>query len=67
VQDSYYKDVHIDLATIVAEMASEVGWVHDETIDYPVARTKAALHPGVRRYRKSFEATESLIVLRAPS
>ena len=63
VQDSYYKEQHFDLPQIVDEIGHSLGR-SAERVDYPVARTKAAIHPGSRSYRTSFTATESLVVLR---
>jgi hypothetical protein len=61
VQDSYFKEIHFDLATIVTEMGQSFGRP-SERMDFPVSRTKAAIHPGSRVYRQTFSATESLIV-----
>jgi tRNA G10 N-methylase Trm11 len=61
VQDSFYKDVHLDLAAIVREMAASLHWSHLFRLDFPVHRTKAAVHPGTRRYRSHFGATETVL------
>jgi hypothetical protein len=63
VQDSYFKEVLFNLPAIVAEMGQSLGR-RSERLDFHVSRTKAAIHPGSRTYRKTFSATESLIVLR---
>lgn len=63
VQDSYYKEIHFDLPAIVSEIGSRLGR-RAERIDFPVPRTKAAIHPGARAYRSDFGATESLVMLR---
>lgn len=63
VQDSYYKDIRADLASHIIEMARSIGWSSHKRFDFPVARTKAGMHPGARQYRTDFSATESLIVL----
>jgi hypothetical protein len=62
VQDSYFKEVHLDLPQIVAEMGDALSRPHSR-INFPVATTKAAMHPGSRAYRTSFTAIESLVVL----
>jgi hypothetical protein len=62
VQDSYFKEIHFDLPGIV----SELGVAQSRSamrLDFPVQRTKAAIHPGSREYRNSFDAVESLVVL----
>lgn len=62
VQDSFYKEIHNDLPTIVQEMILLAGFDTIERHDFAVQRTMAALHPGTRKYRRSFGATESLIL-----
>jgi hypothetical protein len=62
VQDSFYKELHNDLPSVVQQMAALVGFSTTERHDFAVPRTMAALHPGTRKYRRTFEATESLIV-----
>ncbi|MGH2939400.1 MAG: hypothetical protein ACRDPE_14930 [Solirubrobacterales bacterium] len=62
VQDSYFKELHFDLPGIVAELGVAQGKAATR-IDFPVQRTKAAIHPGSREYRDSFNAIESLVVL----
>lgn len=64
VQDSYYKDLHLDLAAMVDEMGEARGLVLKDRVDFPVRSTKAAVNPRARRYRTHFEATESVIFLR---
>jgi DNA modification methylase len=67
VQDSFYKEVHLDLAAILIEMGKSVGLRLTERFDFTTKSTMAAVHPAARRYRQSFEATESVLVLRAPA
>jgi DNA modification methylase len=63
VQDSYYKDVHVDLAAVLGEMALANGWESTARIDFPVSHNLASMHPGVRRYRSAVSATESALTL----
>jgi hypothetical protein len=63
VQDSYYKDIHIDLPALICDMSAAVGWSGWERIDFDVPRTMAAINRGTRRYRDDFRATESAVVL----
>lgn len=67
VQDSYYKEVHVDLPTIVVEMAALVGWNLQSKRDHLIASTMAASNPGSRIYRKDFSATESVLIFRKDS
>lgn len=64
VQDSYYKEIHVDLAAIVTEMLADRGWLNVEAVHFPMAVTKAAIHPGARTYRSTFSATETVLVAR---
>jgi SAM-dependent methyltransferase len=64
VQDSYYKELHIDLARIVREMAEGLGWQRVDQTDFAIAKTKAAINPGARSWRGDFSATESALLLR---
>jgi len=62
VQDSYYKDVHIDLPRIVHEMSESIGFTLDRREDFAIPRTKAAVHPSSRSWRSTFTATESILL-----
>lgn len=63
VQDSYYKDVHVDLPGLIGDMSRSAGWAAWTRRDYAVARTMSAMNPGSRAYRKDFGAVESALVL----
>jgi DNA modification methylase len=63
VQDSYYKDVHANLAEIIGEMAASLGWSTLDRKDYEIQSTKAAINPRVRKYRSTFGAMESALIL----
>ena len=65
VQDSFYKDIHIDLQQLLVEIAESCGWAADSRHDFPVPRTLAASNPRSRKYRTNHKATESVIQLRA--
>lgn len=61
VQDSYYKDIYLDLAAIVSDMMSIRERRVDRRFDF-VAHSLAAINPRSRKYTRSFLATESLLV-----
>lgn len=61
VQDSYYKDVHNDLPTIVGELAGGHGLRLRRREDFRLTKTLAGSHPHTRTYRKSFEAVEAVL------
>lgn len=68
VQDSHYKEIRMDLASIMTEMCTMRGWTLAARRDFPVPRTKATINPGTRKYRDTFDAAESVLVLgRVPS
>jgi hypothetical protein len=62
VQDSYYKDVRIDLHRIFIEMAKGLGWSLKQKVDFHVKQTLAGVNPEVKPYRQTFQATESALV-----
>jgi DNA modification methylase len=62
VQDSYYKDLHNDLPSILAEMAELRGLQLQERNDFPLSRTMAGINPGSSEYRRTFSAVESVLV-----
>jgi DNA modification methylase len=63
VQDSYYKELRVDLAEVVTEMGCSEGLRPESRTNFEVRRTKAAVNPGARSYRDVFSATESAITL----
>lgn len=68
VQDSHYKEIRIDLASTMVEMCTMRGWALAARRDFTVSKTKATINPGTRKYRKTFDAMESVLVLgREPS
>lgn len=60
-QDSYYKDIHIPLASLLRDIATGLGWSYEDERSFPLTSTRAALNPRVRAYRRSFSATESVL------
>ena len=61
VQDSYFKDVHIDLAAIFVEMALPVSLSLRRQIDFPISRTFGSVNSRSRNYRTASSATESVL------
>ncbi|MFL5962926.1 MAG: hypothetical protein ACJ757_08565 [Gaiellaceae bacterium] len=62
VQDSFYKELHVDLAGIVQQMSERLGFTLAAREDFDITTTKAAIHPGSRSWRSKFSATESALV-----
>lgn len=65
LQSSFYKDLYLDLPTIVTEMFVSVGWQHISRDDFSVTNSFSMLNPKARAYAKSRKAIESVIRLRA--
>lgn len=61
VQDSYYKDIHNDLPTILTEMGAEHGLVLRRRDDFALSRNLADRHPHTRQYRPNIDANESVL------
>jgi hypothetical protein len=64
LQDSYYKDIHVDLPALIASMSQAAGWKEWSRKDFKVVRTMATIHPGARSYRSQVAAVESAIILK---
>lgn len=64
LQDSYYKDIHIDLPRVFEEMSTTVSWRVQNKIDYVKPQTMAGINQGALFYRKSGKATESVLVFK---
>jgi hypothetical protein len=63
VQDSYYKELHTDLAQIVVEMATCCGVSLESRRDFGVTRTIAVTNPATKKYRDvRHMAMESVLV-----
>lgn len=61
VQDSFYKEIHNDLPTIVAEMAEERGLVLSRRQDFYFARSMSGINPRSRVYERGTGATEAVL------
>lgn len=64
VQDSFYKEIHNDLAAVVVEMGHAFGWQLSDRHDYPSTRHMGRAHPGTKTYGRSAKAVESVLILR---
>jgi len=61
VQDSYYKEVHNDVATMLTEMASSRGWHLERKVDFAKKVTLARVNPKTKRYGSPGSAIESVL------
>jgi SAM-dependent methyltransferase len=64
VQDSYYKDIHIDLAEIINEMAHCLGWATIVRVDFPIAKTMVGLNTHAVENGNPKHATETVLGFR---
>lgn len=62
VQDSFYKEIHNPLPTILTEMAVGAGLLFERREDFKV-RTLASINQASKAYRESVSAIESVIIL----
>ncbi|WP_231421436.1 hypothetical protein [Pseudomonas sp. Leaf59] len=62
VQDSFYKDVHCDLPTILTEIALMSGMKFDQRHDFESKQNMANLNSKSRNYRKKSIAHESVLI-----
>jgi hypothetical protein len=62
VQDSYYKEVHNDLAGITIDMVANLGWKLESRTDFPVKSLLANVNKSSRQYRKGSKAVESVLI-----
>lgn len=61
VQDSFYKEIHNDLPTIIAEMAEARGLVLSRREDFYFARSMSGINPRSRAYERGTGATEAVL------
>jgi hypothetical protein len=64
VQDSYYKDIHVDLAQIADDMAMSFDFTVEERFSFRSNRTMAGLNSIARGYKAKHNHVESVLVWR---
>lgn len=67
VQDSHYKEVRVDVAGHITEMACDMGWALEKRQDFETRLVMARLNPKSQKYRTHSGATESVLWFRAAS
>ncbi len=67
VQDSYYKDIHVDVSSHISDMVSQLGWGLVHRTDYETSLLMARLNPKAQKYRPITGATESVLWFRKAS
>jgi len=61
VQDSYYKDIHIDLAEIVSEMTNSLNWKHTKQFSYTSKQSMSWINTNSKKYRKITNDKETVL------
>jgi SAM-dependent methyltransferase len=61
VQDSYYKELHNDLARIFSEMATNAGLKLTQRADFDAKRSMGSVNRGTRAYRTNYCPVESVL------
>lgn len=61
IQDSYFKGIRADLATIFTEIASANDLTLSRQVDFPMSRTFAYINTKSRGYRSSSTSVESVL------
>ena len=64
VQDSFYKNIHINLPRIVQEMAMSLEWLVIGCSNYEINNNFASINNRAKYYRETFQANESAIILK---
>jgi hypothetical protein len=61
VQDSFYKEIHNDLPSIVTEMCEGYGLRRRRREDFRTSRSMSGINPNTRLYRKSNRSVEAVL------
>jgi hypothetical protein len=61
IQDSYYKEIHNDLPSIVTEIGEVYGLKKRRREDFPISRSMSGMNPNTRLYRKPAGSVEAVL------
>lgn len=64
IQDSYYKEIHLDIVSIYNEMGNLLSWKLENKTDFPNKHSMSGINKNGSKYRKHTKATESVLVFR---
>jgi hypothetical protein len=67
VQDSHYKEIHVDVAKHITEMALDMGWSLKQRFDFEARQVMARVNPKAQKYRTGAGATESVLWFQSAS
>jgi DNA modification methylase len=63
VQNSYYKDILVDLSKVFIDMTKQFSWVLDNKFAYK-KNTMAGIHKNTNKYRKSSKVDETVLIFK---
>jgi DNA modification methylase len=63
-QDSYYKDVHVNLSSIVEDFFTINGWEQTTKQPFITEQTMTKFNKETKKYRKTTEATETVSIFK---
>jgi hypothetical protein len=66
VQDSFYKEIHNDLPTIIGEMGAAAGLTLARRVDFASARSMSGINPYTRIYKRKGGALEAVLCFQKP-
>jgi DNA modification methylase len=64
VQDSYYKEIHVDLAKMFAEMAYNLGWESVDTIEFKKNQSIVSINSKSNPFGKTSKRVETVLIFR---
>jgi hypothetical protein len=62
VQDSRYKDIHLDLAAALTDIGTSLGWRLSGRKDFRAIRSIAHLNPKTSEANRAIKPTESVLL-----
>jgi DNA modification methylase len=66
VQDSFYKEIHNDLPTIIGEMGVAAGLTLARRVNFASARSMSGINPYTRIYKRKGGALEAVLCFQKP-
>jgi DNA modification methylase len=64
VQDSLYKEIHVDLAKLTADICETFGLILAQRLDFPCKQSMRGIHPYSADYKASWVPTESVLTFK---
>ncbi|QPA58685.1 DNA methyltransferase [Lysinibacillus sphaericus] len=64
IQDSFYKDIFVDLRTIMLEMAENLGWYLIDEFEFLGSNNIVGINTKSKKYRTNSNTKESVLILK---